>query len=323
MNNAAPQALWITAPGSCVLRQTACEPGRGELEVETLFSGISRGTERLVFAGHVPVSEHATMRAPFQEGEFTFPVKYGYAAVGRVLNGDRAGEVVFALYPHQTRFAVPGSVAVTLPEDVPAARAILAANMETALNIIWDSGISAGDRVVIVGCGVVGALAGYLAARMPGTEVILVDIEDSRAPLARQFGCTFATPDTAPGKADVVIHTSATEAGLGIAIGLAGLEAKIIEASWFGTSRPTVPLGGPFHQRRLQIMGSQVGRLPASRVARWTFARRLAKAMSLLNDDRLDGLVTSESNFSNLPADYAGILANPETLCHRVAYGRG
>ena len=321
MSTTEPQALWITAPGSCELRDAACQPGPDELVVETLYSGISRGTERLVFGGHVPETEHATMRAPFQEGEFTFPVKYGYAAVGRVLNGDGAGEVVFVLHPHQTRFAVPSTMAMTVPDAVPATRAILAANMETALNTIWDSGISAGDRVVIVGCGVVGALAGYLAARMPGTDVTLVDVQRSRAPLARQLGCAFATPDTAPGDADVVIHTSASEAGLALAIALAGLEAKIIEASWFGTSRPAVSLGGRFHQRRLQIIGSQVGRLPAKRAARWTLTRRLTKAISLLSDDRLDGLVTSASEFSELPADYAGILANPETLCHRVTYG--
>lgn len=317
---AAPQSLWITSPGVCELRDAASEPGAGELEVETLFTGISRGTERLVLAGDVPASEHDTMRAPFQEGEFTFPVKYGYAAVGRVLNSNRAGETVFALYPHQTRFAVPDAMAITVPDAVPASRAILAANMETALNIIWDSGVSAGDRVSIIGCGVVGALTGYLAARMPGTEVTLVDVQHSRETLARQLGCAFTTPDRATGDADVVIHTSASEAGLATAIRLAGLEAKIIEASWFGTLRPAIPLGGRFHQRRLQIIGSQVGRIPAGRAARWDYARRLTKAMSLLGDDRLDSLIASESAFRDLPKDYAAILADPETLCHRVTY---
>ncbi len=320
MTAPAPLALWVTGPSSCSLLHAGSEPGPEDLEIETLYSGISRGTESLVFTGKVPASEHATMRAPFQEGEFTFPVKYGYAVVGRVLNSSRKDERIFALYPHQTRFFIPGVMAFTVPDTIPAGRAVLAANMETALNIVWDAGISAGDRVMIVGCGVVGALVGFLAAGIPGTEVTLIDILETRETLARQLGCAFATPATVSGDADVVVHTSASETGLTTAIAVAGLEAKVIEASWFGELRPAIPLGEQFHQRRLQIISSQVGRIPAARTARWDYSRRLNKALSLLSDDRLDNLVTSESAFSDLPRDYAAILANPNTLCHRVIY---
>lgn len=313
-------AFWITGPGTCQLQPCTVEVPPGALEIETLFSGISRGTERLVFEGRVPPSEHATMRAPFQEGEFTFPIKYGYAAVGRVINTDRAGETVFSLHPHQSRFAVPAAMALPVPDTVPAARAVLAANMETALNIVWDAGLSAGDRVVVIGCGVVGALTGYLAARFPGTEVTVIDVNETRAPLVAHLGCAFATPDAAPQDADVVIHTSATESGLATAIALAGLEARIIEASWFGTAAPAIPLGGPFHQRRLQVISSQVGRIPARRAARWDYTRRLSKAIGLLADDRLDALIPTESAFSDLPVDYNAILADPQTLCHRIRY---
>ena len=314
------RALWITAAGTAELRATEISPRDGEVEIRTLYSGISRGTERLVFAGGVPAAEHDTMRAPFQEGAFSFPVKYGYSAVGEVMSGDLAGQTIFALFPHQTRFALPEGAVHIVPEDVPAGRAILAANMETALTILWDARVGPGDRVAVVGCGVVGALAGYLAARIPGTEVSLVDIDPARAELAEALGCAFALPDAAEGDADVVIHASATNAGLATAIDLAGVEATLVEASWYGTATSTVPLGGRFHQRRLRIVGSQVGRIPAHRSPRWTHARRLQKALSLLTDPRLDALISAETRFSDLAQDYAAILADPATLCHRVRY---
>ncbi|SHH34155.1 zinc-dependent alcohol dehydrogenase [Marivita hallyeonensis] len=320
MSDARPSALWIAAPGKAELREVEVEARVSEVEVKTLFSGISRGTEALVLAGAVPEGEHATMRAPFQDGEFTFPVKYGYAAVGEVQNTDREGQIIFALFPHQTRFSVPSAAAFSLPANVPPERAVLAANMETALNILWDAGAGPGDRIAVVGCGVVGALAGYLAARIPGAEVTLIDKNPAREALARHLGCGFATPETPLEDADIVVHASASEAGLSTAIECAGLEATIVEASWYGTRSTNVPLGGRFHQRRLRIVGSQVGRVPPHRAPRWDFGRRLTKAISLLEDPRLDRLISSESAFDALPRDYAAVLADPDTLCHRVRY---
>lgn len=315
-------AFWIRAPERGELRDTEVRRKEGDVMVKTLFSGISRGTERLVFYGQVPPSEHETMRAPFQEGAFALPVKYGYAAVGEIQDTHRAGEIVFALFPHQARFAVSGAAAFVLPADVPAGRAVLAANMETALNILWDAGVSPGDNVAVVGCGVVGALAGYLAARIPGTNVTMVDIEPGRATLAEELGCEFATPDSAMGEVDVVIHASATDAGLANSIALAGLETTIVEASWYGTKATKASLGGRFHQRRLKIIASQVGRIPAQQTARWDFTRRITKALSLLEDARLDALISGETAFADLPRDYGAILADPSTLCHRVCYGQ-
>lgn len=314
------RALWIVGPEEAEYRDVDVKPGPGDLEIETLFTGISRGTERLVFTGGVPESEYDTMRAPFQEGDFPYPVKYGYSAVGRALNTEKAGQLVFALFPHQTSFAVPHDAALPVPGNVPAERAVLAANMETALNITWDAGVGAGDRVVVIGAGVVGALSGYLCARMPGTEVCLVDIDPSREALAKALGCDFALPDKARGNADVVIHASATSEGLAMAIDLAGTEAAIIEASWYGATMTHVPLGGAFHQRRLRIVGSQVGRVPAHRAARWTYARRLAKALQLLADPVLDVLISGETAFDELAENYEAILKDPGTLCHRIRY---
>jgi threonine dehydrogenase-like Zn-dependent dehydrogenase len=303
------------------LRDTGLNPASDDLEITTLFTAISRGTERLVFEGRVPQTEYQTMRAPFQEGDFLGPVKYGYAAVGRIENTARAGEIAFVLYPHQQRFCVADAAAVTVPATVSPARAVLAANMETALNIIWDAGVTAGDRVAVVGCGVVGALAGYLAARMPGTQVCLIDVDPARATLAQALGCDFAAPDTAAGDADVVIHASASAAGLATAIALAGMEATVVEASWYGAGVTEAPLGGRFHQRRLSLIASQVGRIPANHAARWSYTRRLQTALSLLADPALDALISGETAFATLANDYASILDDPATLCHRVRFG--
>ncbi|SFJ13701.1 zinc-dependent alcohol dehydrogenase [Jannaschia pohangensis] len=314
----AAQALWIAAPKQAELRDVQFDVPDGHVVIDTMFTGISRGTERLVFEGRVPESENQTMRAPFQEGEFPGPVKYGYAGVGRIAQSD---DIVFALFPHQTAFAIPPEAAVPVPPTVPAERAVLAANMETALNILWDAGVQPGDRVAIVGSGVVGALVGYLSARIPGTEVCLIDIVPGRAALADALGCDFAEPQAAGGDADVVIHASATAAGLATAISLAGLEAAIVEASWYGTGTVDAPLGGRFHQRRLRLVGSQVGRIPPSHAARWTYRRRLQKALDLLADPALDVLISGETQFTDLVRRYEGILADPATLCHRVRFG--
>ena len=316
------RALWITGPEQAEICTTQVAPGADDCVIETLFSGISRGTERLVFENRVPASEHQTMRAPLQEGAFPFPVKYGYSAVGTVVSGPGTGQVVFALHPHQARFACPRAAAVPVPADVPATRAVLAANMETALNIVWDARVQPGDRVAVVGAGTVGALVGYLAARIPATDVCLVDVDAERAGLATRLGCAFAAPQDAPGEADVVIHASATDAGLATALSLAAREAAVVEASWFGTGHTQAPLGGAFHQRRLRLVASQVGGIPADHAARWTYRRRLETALRLLADPRLDVMISGESAFDDLAHDYAAILRAPETLCHRVRYER-
>jgi hypothetical protein len=316
------RALWLEAARKPVLHDTEVMPGAGELVVETLWSGISRGTERLVFEGRVPAEEHDRMRCPMQEGGFDFPVKYGYAAVGRVASGPagRIGQTVFALAPHQSRFACPAGMAHPLPDGLPPDRAVLAANMETALTVVWDSGAGPGDRVVVVGAGVVGALAAHLCARLPGAEVTLCDINPARAALAAALGCGFAAPDAAPGGADVVIHASASAAGLASALALAGPEARVVEASWHGAGTVAVPLGGAFHSGRLRLVSSQVGRIPPGRAPRWSHARRMAKALELLREPALDALISGETAFADLPAAYGAILAAPETLCHRVRY---
>jgi 2-desacetyl-2-hydroxyethyl bacteriochlorophyllide A dehydrogenase len=318
------RAFWITERERGEIRSEELPALRDDdVLVKARFSGISRGTERLVFTDNVPVSERERMRAPFQAGEFSFPVKYGYVSVGRVVRGVRSlvGRDVFCLYPHQTAYVVPASAVVPLPDHVPAARAVLAANMETAINGLWDAQVQVGDRVVIIGAGVVGCLVAYLAARIPGTSVTLVDIDARKAKVADAMGARFAYPHAAPRDADVLVHASGAPDGLASALELAGKEARVVEMSWYGKQQVSLPLGQAFHAKRLTVRSSQVGSIPPLQAPRWTYARRLALALDLLGDEVLDWLITSECPFESLP-DAMAELATRDAfeLCKRVVY---
>jgi threonine dehydrogenase-like Zn-dependent dehydrogenase len=298
-------------------------PGEGEALVRTLWSGISRGTERLVFEGGVPLDDEERMRAPMQEGDFPFPVKYGYCAVGVVEDGPATllGREVFCLHPHQDRFTAPVEMITPLPEGLPARRAILAANMETALNGVWDSHIGPGARVVVVGGGAVGLLIGAIVAQIPGVEATLVDIDASRRDLVESFGCAFTKPLDAPEDADVVFHASASDTGLACALACAGLEATVVEMSWYGSDTVAAPLGLNFHSRRLRLISSQVGEIAPAFRPRWSHRRRLEKALSLLCDDRFDALITEESPFLELPETLPRLLApGAPGLCTAIRY---
>ncbi len=298
------RAIWYTAPGVAEIRSAPlASVTPGHARVRTAFSGISRGTERLVMNGAIGREEWERMRAPLQEGAFPFPVKYGYCATGIVEDGPEAlrGRAVFCLHPHQDRFVVPIEVLAPIPDAVPLRRATLAANMETALNAIWDSGASAGDRIAIIGAGVVGLLIARIATGLPGADVIVVDVATERRALAEHFGAHFAVPETAPRDADVVFHTSVSAAGLNTAIDCAGMEATIVELSWYGDRDVPARLGGSFHSRRLRLQSSQVGQVAPTRRARWSYRRRLEKALSLLDDPHLDALVADEIAFNDAP----------------------
>ena len=301
-------ALIYAAPQQAVLRHVAIRPSErqinadGDVIVRTLWSGLSRGTERLVFRGEVPASEYARMRAPHQEGQFPFQVKYGYAAVGIVEDGpaELHGKTVFALHPHQTKFALKRSELIPVPEDIPPKRAILAANLETALNVLWDAEAGPEHRISVVGGGVLGLMIAALAGRSPA-DVSVIDIDDSRAPLARVMGATFHEPASAPKDQDIVIHTSASEAGLRLALGLARFEGPVIEASWFGNREVALPLGGAFHSQRLRLISSQVGAVAPSHRAGITSRQRLEMALDVLRDPLFDQLITEEVAFTDLP----------------------
>jgi NADPH:quinone reductase-like Zn-dependent oxidoreductase len=316
-------AFWILEPGRGEIRDASFEPAADAVVVRALFSGISRGTEARVFKGLVPPTEYQRMRAPFQDGEFPAPVKYGYSSVGVVEQGPSSliGRTVFALYPHQTRYALPISALHVLPDSIPPERAVLASNLETAVNTLWDARPHIGDRIVVIGGGAVGCLVAWLAGRIAGCRVELVDVNGRRAETARALGVAFAEPSSASGEADLVIHTSGSQDGLTLALRLAAFEATVLEASWFGSASVALPLGEAFHSRRLTIKSTQVGHVPAGQRARWTTARRLDLALSLLTDPALDQLITGESAFAELPEVMAQLAARPgNTLCHRIRY---
>jgi len=323
--NDVARALWYVGAGRAELREEKLAPlATGTVRVRALWGALSRGTESLVFAGRVPKSEYERMRSPFMGGTFPFPVKYGYSVVGRVEAGpaELRERLVFVLHPHQTAFAVPAASAVPLPEGHPPMRAVLAANMETALNAIWDAEPGKNDRIAIVGVGVVGALVGFLCRKlMPDTEVTLVDINPARAEIARVFGLSFAAPDSAPSECDLVIHTSASAAGLATALNLARDEATVLELSWYGSADVPVPLGGAFHSRRLRLISSQVGKVAPSHRTTWTHRARLEAALAYTADPRLDALIAPPVTFDDLPARLPQILAPTSgVLCQRIDY---
>jgi threonine dehydrogenase-like Zn-dependent dehydrogenase len=323
-SDADAHAFWVRAPGIGEIRPvTLPEPGPDEVRVRTLRSAVSRGTETLVFRGGVPPGQYAVMRAPFQEGDFPGPVKYGYLNVGTVQRGpeELCGRTVFCLYPHQSAYVVPCGAVTVVPDGVPTSRAVLAGTVETAVNAVWDAGPLLGDRVAVVGAGMVGCCVARLLSRFPAVQVTLVDVDPGRAEVSAALGVEFALPADAAGGCDLVVHASATSAGLQRSLELLAPEGTVIELSWYGDRDVELSLGGAFHSSRLAIRASQVGTVSPARAGRRTAAERLALALELLRDPAFDALVTGQSPFSELPDVMAQLAAGSlPALCHTITY---
>jgi threonine dehydrogenase-like Zn-dependent dehydrogenase len=318
------RAYWVREPGIGELRQVSVpDPGPGEVLVRSLRSAVSRGTETLVFGGHVPAGERERMRAPFQDGELPGPVKYGYLNVGVVRGGEPtlAGRRVFCLYPHQSWYVVPASAVVPVPDDVPVERAVLAGTVETAVNALWDAPPLVGDRVTVVGAGMVGCCVARLLARHPGMQVTLVDVDPARAKVAAALDVEFALPADAADGQDLTVHTSGTAVGLQLALDLLAPEAGVLDLSWYGDRAVSLDLGGAFHSRRLGIRASQVGTVSPARAARRSAHDRIVIALDLLRDPTFDALVTGSSALAELP-DVMARLADGrlDAVCHTVTY---
>nr|BFE71790.1 zinc-binding alcohol dehydrogenase [Actinoplanes digitatis] len=321
-------AFWLAEPGRGEIRPvTVGDPGPGEVLVRTLHSGVSRGTETLVFRGGVPDSQHAAMRAPFQEGDFPAPVKYGYLSVGLVEQGppELLGRTVFALYPHQTRYVVLGRRGDRDPGHRSRSTGpSWLGTVETAVNALWDAAPLVGDRIAVVGAGMVGASVAAVLARFPAAKVQLVDADPAKAAVADALGVGFALPGDAAGDCDLVVHASATSAGLTRALELLAAEATVIELSWYGDREVSVPLGEFFHSRRLVVKSSQVGGIAPARRGRRSYADRLAIALDLLADPIFDALITGESDFAQLPEVMPRLTdGSLPALCHLINYPAG
>jgi threonine dehydrogenase-like Zn-dependent dehydrogenase len=318
-------AFWVSEPGRGEIRPTFLPaPGPDDVVVRALRSGVSRGSETLVFRGGVPVSQYELMRAPFQEGDFPGPVKYGYLSVGVVERGPAglAGRTVFCLHPHQTAYVVPARSVIPVPDDVPPARAVLAGTVETAVNALWDAAPLLGDRVTVVGAGMVGCCVARLLARFPGVRVTLVDVDPRRADVAAALGVDFALPADADGGQDIVVHASATSAGLQRSLELLVREGTVVELSWYGDAEVTLSLGADFHARRLAIRASQVGLVAPVRRASRTTTDRLTLALDLLRDPVFDVLLSGTSRFDELPEVLPRLAAGDlPALCHVITYG--
>ncbi|MGC4770056.1 zinc-dependent alcohol dehydrogenase [Micromonospora sp. DT44] len=320
-------ACWVREPGAAEIRPVSLPaPGPDDVLVRARYSGVSRGTETLVFAGRVPADQYAAMRAPFQEGDFPGPVKYGYLSVGVVEQGppELLGRTVFCLHPHQSAYVVPATAVVPVPDDVPPARAVLAGTVETAVNALWDAAPLLGDRVSVIGAGMVGCCVAALVARFPGVDVELVDTDARRAGVAGALGVRFARPADATGDRDLVVHASATSAGLQQALDLLAPEGTVIELSWYGDRQVQVSLGGAFHSGRLTVRSSQVGMVAPARRGRRSYTDRLALALDLLDDPAFDALITGASRFTELPDVLAQLSSGDlPALCHLITYDDG
>ena len=316
-------AYWVTETGDGELRQEALpERQEGEALVRTLYSGVSRGTERVVHEGRVPERVADLMQAPHQEGDFPGPVKYGYLSVGTVEQGPEewVGKTVFSLHPHQDFYVIPTSQLTAIPEDVPARRAVLTGIVEVAINALWEAGPRLGDRVAVVGGGLVGGVLATLLRKYPLGRLQLVDADPEKRKLAETINIEFAEPEVAKSDNDIVFHCSASNEGLKLSLQLAGDDSDVIELSWFADKEVTLPLGEDFHARRLNIRSSQVGAVALPRRHRRTNAQRLEQAARELKDPLFDTFLTSECQFRNLPTTLVKLFERPGGFCHVVAY---
>jgi len=332
--NGRSEAMRLTYPekNSVILEPVDLKQlSKDEVLVKALYSGISRGTESLVYSGKVPSSEWSRMRCPNQTGEFSFPINYGYASVGKVISvgsdvtNTKAGDKVFVLHPHQDRFIVGDSWINVLPDDLQDPEiAVLSANMETALNANWDADIENRKSIVVVGGGVVGILTAYVAKQLSGKKPVLIDIDERKAELANKFGFDFALARDAAsedfGKFECVFHTSASEKGLQLAIDLAVFEGRVIEMSWYGDKPISINLGGAFHSQRISLISSQVGHVSANKRQSHSHSDRMSLAMDLLRNSALKALLKPIVPFADLPDRLDEVLTSSETLCPLVTY---
>jgi 2-desacetyl-2-hydroxyethyl bacteriochlorophyllide A dehydrogenase len=320
------RALWFTAPRTAELRRERVPPpGAGEVRIKTIASAISHGTEMLVYRGEVPAD--LPLDLPTLAGDFSFPIKYGYATVGRILDAKEGsfspGDLVFVHHPHQNAFAVPAELPVRLPDGLDPALGLFLANLETALNVVHDAPLRLGETALVFGQGVVGLLVTQLLKLAGAGRVLAVDPIERRRELALEVGAdeTFEPGEdlrertleaTAGRGADLAVEVSSSGAALQGAIDAVAVEGTVVVASWYGTKPVTLSLGGHFHRGRVRLISSQVGRINPEIGARWDRARRTEAALGLLPRLRLEELVSHRVPFEKAPWAYQLVDERPE-----------
>lgn len=327
------RAVWFPQARAVELRREALPAaGPGDLRVRAIASAVSHGTEMLVYRGQVP--SQMPLDLPAVRGDFDFPIKYGYASVGWVVQvgarveGFATGDLVFVHHPHQTEYVVPataqqGPEPVRLPPELPPEHGVFLANVETAVNVLLDAAPRLGERVVVFGQGVVGLLLTQLTRQAGAGLVIAVDPFSLRRELARAAGADVVlAPDenlpttirdlTGGLGADLVLEASGNPAALDQAIAATAFQGTVVVCSWYGTKPAAIDLGGAFHRRRIRIVSSQVGSIDPTLQARWSFRRRLDLARDLLSTLTLTPLITHRFPLARAAEAYDLIDRHPE-----------
>lgn len=300
------RAYWVVEPGRGELRSVVLpeRPPPGTSRVRTEYGSVSPGTERLVGLGLVPAALAGRMACRGMEGTFALPVKYGYCVVGTVVAGAATGRRVFAMHPHQDLADIADADLVELPVALPAARAVLVPNLETALNGVWDAELREGERAVVVGAGVVGLLTAYCLAALHGVEPVVVEATPERRRTARTLPFVhrvLAPDEVEAGTFAVAFHASGTPGGLQTALDAVGFEGRVVDLTWYGTQRVELDLGTTFHCQRKRILASQVAVVAPAMRATHGPRERLAEVLRLLGDPHLDALLGAPRTFADLP----------------------
>ena len=315
------QSFWIKKKNNSYIKDHSInQAGKNELLIQTKYSGISYGTERVVYTGSVPDSQRELMRCPYQEGNFGSDVKYGYMNIGKVIDGPPGfkGKYVYTLFPHQTYYILDKTEVTLIPESIPLKRCLLTANMETAINGMWDTLPSCGDKILVIGSGVVGFLMAYILKSIPGSEILLVDSDSKKNKYSKLFNINFKNKY----KANIIYECS------GNAKILDGLskhvkdEAIICILSWYGDNISKVKFGEEFLSKRIKIIFSQVSKVSHNRSQYWDNVKRRELAIKMLNDDRLDNLIEKKIiKFSKLPLFFSQMNNKQSFFCKVVDYG--
>jgi len=300
-------------------------PGPGEVRIKTIASAISHGTEMLVYRGEVPAD--LALDLPTLAGSYSFPIKYGYASVGRVLDSGAEsfspGDLVFVHHPHQDTFVVPAELPVPLPEGLDPAAGLFFANVETALNVVHDAPLRLGETALVFGQGVVGLLITQLLELAGAGRVLVVDPVKKRRDQALEVGADEAfepggdLPDlilesTEGRGADLAVEVSSSGAALQAAIDAVAAEGTVVVASWYGTKPVALSLGGHFHRGRVRLRSSQVGGMNPELCSRWDRARRAEAVLRLLPRLRPERLVSHRIPFEDAPQAYRLVDERPD-----------